>query len=127
MINIEHVWEFDKEFKSLAKKYASLPKDFKDFIDVLEEAISDDFNNFLDLWIIWVRISDLWEISRNIIPVKVRKFVCVSLAWNSRNSWIRIIYFYDEANKSVTFVEIYHKNQKENHDIERLKRYISQI
>lgn len=124
MINIDYIDEFNKEYKKLCKKYISLKKDFWDFVDVLEEAINDDFNSFLEMWIIWVRIADLWEISKNIIPMKVRKFVCVSIAWKSRNSWIRIIYLYDESNKSVTFLEIYHKNSKENHDINRIKSYI---
>jgi hypothetical protein len=87
----------------------------------LESYASENFYYYLDMWIIWVRIADLWNIKNNLIPVKVRKFVCVSITWNSRNSWIRVIYFYDENNKSITFVEIYHKNCKENHDIERIK------
>lgn len=125
MINIEYVSEFDKEFKKLSKKYISLENDFNDFVDVLEEAISDDFNSFLQMWIIWVRISNLWEIPNNIIPVKVRKFVCVSIAWNSKKSWIRIIYFYDESNNYVIFLEIYTKNSKDNHDIERIQKYLN--
>lgn len=124
MINIEYAWEFEKEFKKLCKKYISLQKDFMDFVDVLEVAILEDFDDYLDKWIIWVRIADLWNIKNNLIPVKVRKFVCICIAWKSRNSWIRIIYFYDENNKSITFVEIYHKNCKENHDIERIKNYL---
>lgn len=127
MINIEYLDEFNKEFRKLAKKYSSLEGDFKDFLIVLENYASENFYYYFDMGIIWVRISDLWNIQENIVPVKVRKFVCVSLAWNSKNSWIRIIYIYDEVNKSVTFIEIYHKNHKENHDIERIKGYLSRI
>lgn len=117
--------EFSKEFKKLCKKYPSLEDDFTLFKNVLE------INPRWD-WLppdTIVRVSDLWDgIEKEIY--KVRKFRCQSISRNSKNSGIRIIYCYEEETKElkfeqIEFVEVYHKNQKENHDSDRIKEYYS--
>lgn len=113
--------EFEKEFKKLSKKYLSL----KDDLDVFCETLEFDpiWENLLSNHI--VKISWLWEDVKWDF-YKVRRFVCKSIAWNSSNSWIRIIYKYEKNLniinfEEIEFIEIYHKNNKENHDIERIK------
>jgi mRNA-degrading endonuclease YafQ of YafQ-DinJ toxin-antitoxin module len=113
--------EFEKEFKKLNKKYLSLKEDFDDFCETLE--LDPTWNNLLSNHI--KRISWLWK-NVNWNFYKVKKFVCRSISWHSSNSWIRIIYKYEEKSdiiklESIKFIEIYHKNKKENHDIERIK------
>jgi hypothetical protein len=112
--------EFEKEFKKLQKRYLSLKGDLEDFFETLE--LDPFWESLLSNHI--VKISWLWEgIKWNFY--KVRKFVCRSIAWNSSNSWIRIIYKYSGKNSielcEIEFIEIYHKNNKSNHNISRIK------
>ncbi len=113
--------EFEKEFKKLSKKYLSLKNDLDVFCETLE--FDPIWENLLSNHI--VKISWLWEDVKWDF-YKVRRFVCKSIAWNSSNSWIRIIYKYEKNLniinfEEIEFIEIYHKNNKENHDIERIK------
>lgn len=123
-MEIVRLTEFEKEFKHLCKKYHSLERDFKDFQDVLETYILEDFEKNENLWMLGERIASLWEnIEGNFF--KFKKFRCFSIARQSKNSWIRIIYCFDSENTRLDFIEIYHKNDKENHDIKRIKDYYS--
>lgn len=112
--------EFIKEFKKLLKKYRSLEEDFNVFQDALEDdPIWEELPSEHIVAIAW-----LWEEVQGKF-FKVRKFSCTSLRSNTD---IRIIYRYNEDEKSIEFyeikfIEIYHKNQKSNHDIERIKQY----
>ncbi len=113
--------EFGKEVKKFYKKYSSLKEDLDTFCETLE--LDPTWENILSNHI--VQISDLWE-NINWKFYKVRKFVCKSISWNSANSWIRIVYKYEKwtiSFKEIEFIEIYHKNQKENHNIKRIKDY----
>ncbi len=120
-MNIEFKIEFEKEFKKLSRKYPSLKDDLDTFLLTLE--LDPIWESILSNHI--VKISWLWEDIKWDF-YKVRKFVCKSIAWNSSNSWIRIIYKYSNENSielfDIEFIEIYHKNQKSNHDIERIKK-----
>lgn len=115
--------EFKKEFKKLCKKYKSFEGDFL------------RFKNFLKLDPIWntlpkehiVRIAWLWE-KIEWEFYKVRRFLCDSLRSNRE---IRIIYKYSKETETIEFkeiiefIEMYQKNEKENNDIERIKKYYS--
>lgn len=111
---------FHKEFKKLAKKYHSLQEDFDDFLLALEvNPVWYEPNT--------VRIAWLWD--GVVLPLyKVRKFplTCMRLA----NSGIRIVYVYDSTSgkiEFIEFVEVYHKNEKENHDITLIRDCYSGI
>lgn len=109
--------EFKKEFKKLSKKYKSLDSDLEDYKEFLELYPKGYWNKI-------VQISNLWkDISTSIY--KVRKFPCESL---KDNKSIRIIYAYKEDTNSIDLieielVEIYNKNSKENHNIDRIRKY----
>lgn len=112
---IQKLPEFEKEFKKLVSKYPSLESDFSDFEKVV--ALFPREN---------IRIEWLWnEVDGEFY--KVKKFRCQSIARQSQNSGIRIIYRYIEDHDLIelTYIEIYHKNQKENHNIERIKNNFS--
>ncbi|MDD4530856.1 MAG: hypothetical protein PHO80_04900 [Candidatus Gracilibacteria bacterium] len=117
--------EFEKEFKKLAKKYLSLKNDLDVFCETLEfDPIGE---SILSSHI--VKISGLGEDVKGDF-YKVRRFVCKSIAGNSSNSGIRIIYKYEKNLKiinfeEIEFIEIYHKNNKENHDVDRIKNNYS--
>lgn len=112
-MQIRRLPEFEKEIKQLTKKYPSLGADFSDFEKVLVHSPRDN-----------IRIDALK------IPgefYKVKKFRCQSIARQSQQSGIRIIYRYleDQELIELTYIEIYHKNQKANHDNERIKKYFA--
>ena len=110
-MQINRLPEFEKEFKKLTKKYHSLVEDFQDFEKLLINFPRDNIR------IVWVGKEVKWEF------YKVKKFRCQSIARQSQNSGIRIIYRYleEESLIELTYIEIYHKNQKEKHDSERIK------
>lgn len=115
--------EFEKEFKKLCKKYLSLKKDLDVFCETLEfDPIWESLLSSHIIKIAWLWENIKWDF------FKVRRFVCKSICWNSSNSWIRIIYKYEKDTdtiefENIEFIEIYHKNTKENHDIERIKNH----
>jgi len=124
-MEIKFLSEFEKEFKHLCKKYHSLETDFKDFQESIEVYLSEDFDKYEKLWILWERIAGLWEdVEWNFF--KVKKFVCFSIARQSKSSGIRIIYCYEPQWGLLDFIEIYHKNEKENHNVERIHQYYNQ-
>lgn len=112
--------EFTKEYIKLCKKYPSLEKDFAIFKSALA------INPFCH-----IRIEGLGNSITGIF-FKVKKFRCQSIAKNSVQSGIRIVYRYIEPVKTIEFceiefVEIYHKNCKSDIDRERIKRFYSKI
>jgi len=67
-----------------------------------------------------VEISNLWE---GIVPVyKSKKFRCKALKKGSRSP-VRIIFIHNKYEDEIIFIEIYLKNRKENHDLDRIKKY----
>jgi mRNA-degrading endonuclease RelE of RelBE toxin-antitoxin system len=115
-IQITMLESFQKEFEKLSKKWRSLPVDFSIFLKTLKTNPRQH-----------VRISELWDTVEWDF-YKVKKFRCSSIARASTKSWIRIIYRYIESTETIelseiTFVELYHKNEKENHDSERIKKH----
>ena len=55
---------------------------------------------------------------------KVRKFACKSLRNLGNRSGIRVIFVIEEEDLKITFIEIYHKSDKELENKERLKKYL---
>ena len=107
-MNFDEVPAFSKEFKRLAKKYKSLPKDleeFKQVIAVVPLGTSKHFNV--------ITKSDLC------IIVKAR-FFCRYL----KGSSLRIVYAYKEEHVLIEFIEIYFKGNKENEDRNRIAKYL---
>lgn len=107
---------FDREFRKLTKKYPSLERDFADFqIFLWTYPIGIGTGDI-------VRIDSLWEAL--MLPIyKVKSFRCFSLAKNSTQSGIRIIYVYDASSDTIEFIEfieIYHKWSKEMEDRQRI-------
>ncbi|MBE9480132.1 MAG: hypothetical protein IMY69_00385, partial [Bacteroidetes bacterium] len=54
--------------------------------------------------------------------IKVKKISCKSLKGKGVNSGLRLIYAFLEEEKRIVFIELYHKNDKENEDRERILR-----
>ena len=103
--------EFKKELKSLLKKYRSLTEDLaviKQILLVFPNA-RPPFS---------FEINDL---KLNACIIKVKKIACKSLKGRGVNSGLRLVYAYFPEEFKIVFVELYHKNNQENEDRERIK------
>ncbi len=120
-ITYETTSEFDRDLKKLCKKYKSLPED----IEVLKRAA--------------IELYHLQGLDNNaIFPIpgfcsesatscKVKKFASKSFKGKGAKTGLRLIYIYIPKELKIVFVEIYHKNVKENEDKERLQEYFDAI
>lgn len=52
--------------------------------------------------------------------IKVKKIACKALKGRGVNSGLRLIYAYFKEEQKITFIELYHKNEKENEDRQRI-------
>lgn len=102
--------EFEKDLKKLLKKYRSLNDDLATVKKVLRvEAKERPPFSF--------RIEGL---GIETCVIKVKKIACKSLKGRGVNSGLRLIYAHFEDEQRITFIELYHKNDKENEDRERI-------
>jgi mRNA-degrading endonuclease RelE of RelBE toxin-antitoxin system len=112
-MSFEEIEEFKKDFKSLVKKYRTLAEDLdvvKKVLDIMPDA-RPPFS---------FRIDNLGISS---CVVKVKKIACKSLKGRGVNSGLRLVYAYFKEEQRIVLVEIYHKNDKEVEDRERIMKY----
>lgn len=114
-MRFEEVDEFGKDLKKLIKKYRSLNED----LETLKKVIK---NNPSQRPPYSYRIEGL-GIDRYI--VKVKRIACKSMKGLGSNTGLRLVYCYMEENDTITFIEIYHKNEKAVEDRSRILRYFS--
>ncbi len=100
--------EFDRELKSLLKKYRTLEED----LSILKSYLEKYPHGFEP---IAFPISNL-GISTPVY--KVKHFRCRALKSKGSRSGIRIIYAYFEEEKKIEFIEIYYK-EKDDRDCDR--------
>lgn len=121
-MNFKTIEEFEKDLKQLTKKYRSLPDD-------LETLKHSSIKLFHEQNIIVpqavVKVEGLC--SDEVIIYKVRKIACRSLKNRGSNSGLRLIYAYTVKTKSITFIEIYAKNQSSVEDKERINSYLKNL
>ena len=65
--------------------------------------------------------------AENIQIFKLKKFACKSLKGSGIKSGIRIIYAFSPTIKTVEFIEIYFKGDKDNEDKQRIGDYLESI
>lgn len=106
----EELSEFQKDLKSLLKKYRTLNDDLYVVKQVLTTA-PDARPPFS------FRINYL---TLDTCVIKVKKIACKSLKGRGVNSGLRLIYAYFKDQEKIIFVELYHKNDKENEDKQRI-------
>ena len=94
------------------KKYRSLNDD----LEVLKKDLNDEPGEHPPFS---YRIEGL-GIETSVI--KVKKIACKSLKGRGVNSGLRLIYAHFEEEGRIVFIELYHKNNKENVDKERILR-----
>jgi len=110
-MNFNELPEFSKEFKRLAGKYCSLPKDLEEFKRVLIVRPYGQGKHF-----------NVLTKNEQCVIIKAR-FSCRFL----KGSSLRIIYAYHNGIFSFCFIEIYPKNEKVNEDRERIKNYLKSL
>ncbi len=112
-MTFEELEEFKKDLKHLLKKYKTLDGDLNTVKKVLE-AEPNERPPFS------FRISDLGITT---CVIKVKKIACRALKGRGVNSGLRLIYAYFETEERIVFVELYHKNDKENEDRGRIRKH----
>ena len=106
----EELAEFQKDLKLLLKKYRTLNDDLEVVKQVL--IISPDERPPFSF-----RIDNL---GIETCVIKVKKIACKSLKGRGVNSGLRLIYAYFKDQEKIIFVELYHKNDQENEDKQRI-------
>jgi mRNA-degrading endonuclease YafQ of YafQ-DinJ toxin-antitoxin module len=110
-MKFDELAEFKKDLKSLLKKYRTLNDDLEIVRQVLE-VIPDERPPFS------FRIDGL---GIETCIIKVKKIACKALKGRGVNSGLRLIYAYFPDKEEIIFIELYHKNDKENEDKQRIK------
>lgn len=106
----EELTEFQKDLKSLLKKFRTLNDDLCVVKQVLTTA-PDARPPFS------FRIDNL---TIETCVIKVKKIACKSIKGRGVNSGLRLIYAFFKDQEKIVFVELYHKNDKENEDRQRI-------
>ena len=110
---LDEMEEYKKDLKQLLKKYRTLAED----LDVVKKVLRvnpDERPPFS------FRINDL---GLETCVVKVKKIACRALKGRGVNSGLRLIYAWFEVEQRIVMVELYHKNEKENEDRNRINRH----
>ncbi len=109
-MTFDELTEFKKDLKSLLKKYRTLNDDLEVLKQVL--TIAPEARPPFSF-----RIENL---GLETCVIKVKKIACKALKGCGVNSGLRLIYAYFESEAKIVFVELYHKNDKENEDKQRI-------
>ena len=109
-MTFEEISEFRKDIKNLLKKYRTLNEDLEIVKRVLE-VIPDERPPFS------YRIDHLGLAT---CIIKVKKIACKALKGRGVNSGLRLVYAFFPDTDKITFIELYHKNDKETEDRKRI-------
>lgn len=109
-MNFDELPEFKRDLKTLLKKYRTLHDDVIIVKKVLE-ILPDERPPFS------FRIDQL---GIETCVIKVKKMACKALKGKGVNSGFRLVYAYFPDLQKITFIELYHKNNKESEDRNRI-------
>jgi len=112
-MNFDELAEYRKDIKHLIKKYRTLHEDMEVVKKVLT-VVRDESPPFS------YRIDNL-GITTCII--KVKKIACKALKGRGVNSGLRLVYAYFSNEPRIILIELYHKNDKESEDRNRITQY----
>lgn len=109
-MKFEELEEYKKDLKGLLKKYRTLNDDIKVVKQVLEVMPNErpPFSFRID------------NIGIETCVIKVKKIACKALKGRGVNSGLRLVYAHFPADQRIVFIELYHKNDKENEDRQRI-------
>lgn len=109
-IEFDELPEFSRDKKFLSKRFRSLPEDLM----VLMKVLNDEPNKAPPL------SFQMEGFGMETCIIKVKKIACKSLKGRGVNSGLRLIYAYFPERNGITFIELYHKSDKEKEDRERI-------
>lgn len=109
-MEFETLPEYEKDLKKLLKKYRTLTSDMDDVKKVLR--VRPDAQPPFSFRIDGLGIESC--------IIKVKKIASDSFKGRGCNSGFRLVYAYFQEIAKIVFVELYHKNDKENEDRERI-------
>lgn len=109
-MNFDELPEFKRDLKTLLKKYRTLHDDITVVKKVLE-ILPDERPPFS------FRIDQL---GIETCVIKIKKMACKALKGKGVNSGFRLVYAYFPDLQKIIFIELYHKNNKENEDRNRI-------
>ncbi|MEX1002050.1 MAG: hypothetical protein WDZ35_08040 [Crocinitomicaceae bacterium] len=109
-MTFEELVEFKKDLKKLLKKYRTLNDDLFEVKAILKKKpeVRPPFSFQID------------NLGLETCVIKVKKIACRALKGRGVNSGLRLIYAHFEKEDKIIFIEIYHKNDKENEDRQRI-------
>jgi hypothetical protein len=122
-MNFDYSFEFKNELKRLAKKWRSLPEDIetaKTYIEGLYN--SDDKEKLKEVRTAFFngKRATIIQQTSSLEVVKMR----LDVRALSANDKVRIVFIAIINAQSVTFIEIFAKNQKNREDTKRIKNYL---
>ncbi|NEW81645.1 MAG: hypothetical protein GZ094_04690 [Mariniphaga sp.] len=110
MTHFDVLPDFKKDLKKLLKKYRTLIDD----LEVLKQDLNDEPGENPPFS---YRINGL---GIETCIIKVKKIACKALKGRGANSGLRLVYAHFEKEEKIIFIELYHKNDKENEDRRRI-------
>ena len=116
-MNFISISAFDKDLKRLLKRYNSL---------------NDDIENLKTPLRLYPKSRPPFSFTISGLGlqqaiIKFKRIPCQSLKGKGNNTGLRIIYTYIEETDTIVFIEIYHKNDKELEDRERIFDFVSSL
>ena len=118
-VKFEAVPEFNKELKKLSKRYKLLNEDFEKFRTVSTKKLPDHTPGTFEISGLGANVK---------VPIyKVKHFRSRDFRGRGSRSGFRIIYTHIQHSNIIIFIEIYHRGNKSNHDIGRIKKYFEEV
>ena len=109
-IEFDELSEFSKDVKKLLKKYRTLHDD----LEVVKLDLTDEPGESPPF------SYEINNLGIKTCIIKVKKIACKALKGRGVNSGLRLIYAHFPDEQKITFIELYHKNDKENEDKKRI-------
>jgi hypothetical protein len=109
-MNFEELAEFKKDLKLLLKKYKTLHDDL-DVVKKVLQVTPDERPPFSFC---------INHLGLKTCIIKVKKIACKALKGRGVNSGLRLIYAHFPEEQRIVFIELYHKNDKESEDRDRI-------
>ena len=109
-IEFDELSEFKKDLKSLLKKYRTLKED----LEIVKLDLNDEPGESPPFSF---RIDNL---GLKTCIIKIKKIACKTLKGKGVNSGFRLICAHFPGEQKITFIELYHKSNKENEDKKRI-------
>lgn len=109
-MKLDELPEFNKDLKTLLKRYRTLNDDLGEVKTILRKKPEErpPFSFRID------------NLGIETCVIKVKKIACKALKGRGVNSGLRLVYAHFPADQRIVFIELYHKNDKESEDRQRI-------